>query len=163
MPKIVKRKLPEPAHVEQVGSDAHSGSVNLAIFPSDAGDDEFIWRLSMDRVAPDAASTQQVPLYDRSVAQLAAEVELTMLSRRDSCSHFLQILTADDNFVAAEDAQQCLLYCADGQGHFPEQNVHVSKNDVLILDELHAQAGIRFHLRCEPGSILYLVRISYFG
>jgi hypothetical protein len=135
-------------------------STTLAMFPSDAIEGEHVWRLSLDCFeCADAESS----LFEQTCIAIDGEHFLRMQTRRDSCSHFLLRLDGESGYVIAENAQQCVLYCARGELSLPDADVRLSSNQVHVLDEVLASQGIAFAWRATEGAEVYLVRISYFS
>lgn len=87
-------------------------------------------------------------------------VDLNLMTRRDVCAHYMQRLYAGDHVIDAEDAQQMLVYCAQGQAHL-NQSTLLEPGDLVLLEEERAQAGIRLQLKADEGCVLYVMRISF--
>lgn len=136
--------------------------LQLAIFPEHAGLDDFVWRLILES----NGAPEQLPhasMFDQTYAPLStAHRRLQFASRRDTCSHFLQKLDGEDNYVFAHDAHQCLIYCARGRAKLPDIKVQLQASELLLLDELHLREGIDLHVRCNEASEVFVIRISYF-
>lgn len=91
-------------------------------------------------------------------------LDLNLMTRRDVCQHFMQRLTSGEHFVAATDAQQILLYCAEGNAMIQmvgESNGELQAGDLMLFEEEHEHAGIKFQIKAEEGAALYLMRISF--
>jgi environmental stress-induced protein Ves len=82
------------------------------------------------------------------------------MTRRDVCQHFMQRLTSGEHFVAATDAQQILLYCASGNAMIQLVGA-LHTGDLMLFEEEHEHAGIKFQIKAEEGAVLYLMRISF--
>ena len=87
-------------------------------------------------------------------------VDLNLMTRRDVCQHFMQRLEAGGHEVKAEDAQQILLFCEAGNAKL-NRHLLLEAGDLILLEEEHEGAGIKFHLQAEEGALLYLMRISF--
>lgn len=87
-------------------------------------------------------------------------LDLNMMTRRDVCQHFMQRLTSGEHFVAATDAQQILLYCATGNAMIQLVG-ELQAGDLMLFEEEHEHAGIKFQIKAEEGVVLYLMRISF--
>ena len=86
--------------------------------------------------------------------------DLNLMTRRDVCQHYMQRLYAGEHAVVFEDAQQILLYCAQGQARLLGAT-ELESGDLLLLEEEHAQQGISLQLQVDEDSIVYLMRISF--
>jgi hypothetical protein len=87
-------------------------------------------------------------------------VDLNLMTRRDVCQHYMQRLTAGEHVVRAEDAQQMLLFCEQGNATIAK-DLQLEAGDLLLLEEENEDAGIRCHIDASEFSILYLMRISF--
>lgn len=87
-------------------------------------------------------------------------LDLNLMTRRDVCQHFMQRLYAGEHAVCFEDAQQVLLYCAQGSARLADA-AELATGDLLLLEEEHAQQGISLQLQADEDSIVYLMRISF--
>jgi environmental stress-induced protein Ves len=87
-------------------------------------------------------------------------LDLNLMTRRDVCQHFMQRLTSGEHFVAATNAQQILLYCAAGNAMIQLVG-ELQTGDLMLFEEEHEHAGIKFQIKAEEGAILYLMRISF--
>lgn len=86
--------------------------------------------------------------------------DLNLMTRRDVCTHFMQRLEAGEHYVVAQNAQQVLIYCAQGQAVL-NKVMDVSEADLILLEEDHEHAGVRLVVQAQEGSVLYLIRISF--
>ena len=85
-------------------------------------------------------------------------LDLNLMTRRDVCSHSMQSLMPGEHQIVATEASQILLYCAAGSATLqPAESMQVG--DLVLLEEEHERAGIRFRLKVENESLLYLMRI----
>ena len=176
-------------------------TTELAIFPSGASLDDFVWRLSTANVNTSGPFSHFAQI-DRSLAVLSGEglilhsdseqyassrvsltqeslpyrfsgetaihaelilhsvLDLNLMTRRDVCQHFMQRLTSGEHFVAATDAQQILLYCAKGKA-MTQLIGELQTGDLMLFEEEHEHAGIKFQIQAEEGAVLYLMRISF--
>ncbi len=89
-----------------------------------------------------------------------AVLDLNLMTRRDVCQHYMQRLYAGEHFVRAEDAQQILIYCAQGRALL-DAGVSLVAQDLLLMDEEHEHGGIELRLKVEEESVVYLMRISF--
>ena len=89
-----------------------------------------------------------------------AVLDLNMMTRRDVCQHFMQRLTSGEHFVAATEAQQTLLYCATGKAMI-QLIGELQAGDLMLLEEEHEHAGIKFQIKADDDAMLYLIRISF--
>lgn len=87
-------------------------------------------------------------------------LDLNLMTRRDVCQHFMQRLTSGEHFVAATNAQQILLYCATGNAMIQLVG-ELQAGDLMLFEEEHEHAGIKFQIKAEEGTVLYLMRISF--
>lgn len=87
-------------------------------------------------------------------------LDLNLMTRRDVCHHYMQRLTAGEHHVAADDAQQVLLYCAAGQATLASGE-RLQAGDLLLFDEEQEQGGIRLDFSAAEEAVLYLMRISF--
>lgn len=87
-------------------------------------------------------------------------LDLNLMTRRDVCQHYMQRLYAGEHVVCMENAQQVLLYCAQGRARL-SHSVELEKGDLLLLEEEHAQHGIGLQLQTDEDSLVYLMRISF--
>ena len=87
-------------------------------------------------------------------------LDLNLMTRRDVCQHFMQRLTSGEHFVAATNAQQILLYCAAGNAMIQLVG-ELQTGDLMLFEEEHEHAGIKFQIKAEEGAVLYLMRISF--
>jgi environmental stress-induced protein Ves len=87
-------------------------------------------------------------------------LDLNLMTRRDVCQHFMQRLGSGEHFIAATDAQQILLYCATGNAMIQLVG-ELQAGDLMLFEEEHEHAGIKFQIKAEEGAILYLMRISF--
>ena len=87
-------------------------------------------------------------------------LDLNLMTRRDVCQHFMQRLTSGEHFVAATDAQQILLYCAVGNAMIQLVG-ELQAGDLMLFEEEHEHAGIKFQVKVEQGAVLSLMRISF--
>jgi environmental stress-induced protein Ves len=100
----------------------------------------------------------EMPINAELIA--GAVLDLNLMTRRDVCQHFMQRLTCGEHFVAATDAQQILLYCAEGNAMIQLVG-ELQTGDLMLFEEEHEHAGIKFQIKAEEGAILYLMRISF--
>jgi environmental stress-induced protein Ves len=89
-----------------------------------------------------------------------AVLDLNLMTRRDVCQHFMQRLTSGEHFVAATDAHQILLYCAEGNAMIQLRG-ELQAGDLMLFEEEHEHAGIKFQIKAEENAVLYLMRISF--
>ena len=87
-------------------------------------------------------------------------LDLNMMTRRDVCSHHMQRLAAGNHFIEANDAQQLLLFCAEGAASL-SSGESLQAYDCCLFEEEHEHAGIRVKLQAEEGAVLYLIRIQF--
>lgn len=87
-------------------------------------------------------------------------LDLNLMTRRDVCQHYMQRLYAGEHAVCFEDAQQVLLYCAQGRARLGGAT-ELETGDLLLLEEEQAQQGISLQLHADEDSIVYLMRISF--
>lgn len=87
-------------------------------------------------------------------------LDLNLMTRRDVCQHFMQRLSSGEHFVAATDAQQILLYCATGNA-MVQLYGQLQAGDLMLFEEEHEHAGIKFQIKAEEDAVLYLMRISF--
>ncbi len=124
------------------------------------------------------AADQRVSLYQDSApyafageVAIRAEllqggiVDLNMMSRRDVCSHYVQILAEGQHYIQASDAQQLVLFCAAGavQLSSPEGSASLSPGDTVLLEEQHEHQGITLNLQAAEASKIFLIRIHFLG
>ena len=91
---------------------------------------------------------------------LGPVVDLNLMTRRDVCQHFMQRLMSGEHFVSAPDAQQILLYCATGSAMI-QLIGELQAGDLMLFEEEHEHAGIKFQIKAEDAAVLYLMRISF--
>ncbi|MCU6432942.1 HutD family protein [Undibacterium sp. Jales W-56] len=107
-----------------------------------------------------------MPYYFAGETPIRAELlddpvrDLNLMTRRDVCTHFMQRLEAGEHYVTAQDAQQILLYCAQGQAIL-NREIDLREADLVLLDEDHERAGVRMVVQANEDSVLYLMRISF--
>ncbi|MDO8652357.1 MAG: HutD family protein [Undibacterium sp.] len=89
-----------------------------------------------------------------------AVLDLNLMTRRDVCQHFMQRLLAGEHHVVATDAQQVLLYCAQGNASLGSGD-SLQAGDLILFEEEHEHAGIELHINAEESAVLYLMRISF--
>ncbi|MFZ6757778.1 HutD family protein [Undibacterium sp. Ji50W] len=87
-------------------------------------------------------------------------LDLNMMTRRDVCTHHMQRLEAGSHFIEANDAQQLLLFCAEGSARLSSGET-LQAYDCCLFDEEHEHGGIRLNLHADEGSVLYLMRIQF--
>lgn len=92
-------------------------------------------------------------------------VDLNMMSRRDVCSHYVQILAEGQHYIQASDAQQLLLFCATGSAAVTSENTHVNlmASETLLLEEQHEHQGIALNLQVPEASKIFVIRIHFLG
>ncbi|NDI86890.1 HutD/Ves family protein [Undibacterium crateris] len=177
-------------------------TTELAVFPEQAGLDQFIWRLSTASVSSAGPfshfaridrtlavlSGQGLIMHCDSESQHAASVTLTrasqpyrfagetpvfaellegetvldlnMMTRRDACTHHMQRLGAGQHAIEAQDAQQVLLFCAQGEARLDNGSL-LQASDLCLFEENTEHAGIRFTIEAAEQAELYLIRIHF--
>lgn len=86
--------------------------------------------------------------------------DLNMMTRRDVCTHHMQRLGPGSHYIEANDAQQLLLFCAQGSARLSTGEV-LQADDCCLFDEVQEHRGIRFSMKAEEESVLYLIRIQF--
>ncbi|MFZ6814309.1 HutD family protein [Undibacterium sp. Rencai35W] len=86
--------------------------------------------------------------------------DLNLMTRRDVCTHYMQRLEAGEHHVVAQDAQQVLLYCAQGSAVL-NRDVSLQEADLVLLEEDHERVGVRLVVQASEECLLYLMRISF--
>ena len=81
-------------------------------------------------------------------------LDLNLMTRRASCEHSMQRLTAGEHTVETEDGEQMVLYCVAGSATLPA-DLSLQAGDLVLFEE----AGVHFQLTVDEGAILYLMRI----
>ncbi|MCH8622182.1 HutD family protein [Undibacterium sp. TS12] len=87
-------------------------------------------------------------------------LDLNMMTRRDVCTHHMQRLGAGNHLIEADDAQQLLLFCAEGEAELSTGET-LKDHDCYLFEEEHEHGGIRLKLRAAEEAVLYLVRIQF--
>jgi environmental stress-induced protein Ves len=86
--------------------------------------------------------------------------DLNLMTQRNVCSHYMQRLLAGEHHIQAEQAQQVLLFCAQGQALL-NGNVKLMAEDLLLLEEKKQNQGIHCHLSIPDDAIVYYMRIQF--
>lgn len=177
-------------------------TTELAIYPPQAGLDNFIWRLSTATVATDGPfshfagierslallSGDGMDLYlhetgdEGEVAELRPDsapfrfngetpvvakllngdaiTDLNMMSRREVCSHTMLRFGEGDHFVQANEAQQILLFCYEGQATLADGTL-IQRQQLLLQEENHAHEGLTLQFSAAAESDFYLIIIRF--
>ncbi|MBY0573117.1 MAG: HutD family protein [Undibacterium sp.] len=102
---------------------------------------------------------------DAIYAELCGGVvlDLNLMTRRGVCLQHMQRLDAGEHCVYLEDAQQVLLYCAEGTAALSGLlgRASLQTGDLLLLEEEHEDKGIQCQIQAGENSVLYLMRISF--
>lgn len=84
--------------------------------------------------------------------------DLNLMTRRDACGQSMHRLTAGEHHVDAGEASQVLVYCAAGSAMLDSAE-GAQAGDLMLLENERGRHGIRFELKIDQASVLYLVRI----
>jgi len=87
-------------------------------------------------------------------------LDLSMMTRRDVCTHYMQRLGAGDHYVEAGDAQQLLLYCAKGKVTLKSGEI-LAAGELGLFEEKHEHEGILLGFCADEDAVLYLIRIQF--
>lgn len=92
-----------------------------------------------------------------------AIVDLNCMTRRTACQHHMQKMTQGEHFINAADAQQILLYCAQGNARIGDEQI--GQEELLIFEEAQSQEdkgnGIALHVTANHDTVLYLIKIRF--
>ena len=86
--------------------------------------------------------------------------DLNLMTRRNVCAHYMQRLLAGEHHIQAEQAQQVLLFCAQGQV-LMNGSVEMSTEDLILLEEKIQYQGVHCHLSIPEGAMVYYMRIQF--
>ena len=87
-------------------------------------------------------------------------VDLNMMTRRDVCQHHMQRLGEGSHFVSAADAQQVLLYCANGEAVLRSGEV-ITQGDLVLFEEDHERTGVTLEFSAHTDAEVYLITIHF--
>jgi environmental stress-induced protein Ves len=86
-------------------------------------------------------------------------VDLNCMTRRTTCQHHMQKLTQGEHHIAAADAQQILLYCAQGNVNIGDEQI--GQEELLVFDEAHKGNDTELHIKANQDAVLYLIKIRF--